>query len=134
MKLFKRTAKQIIGDKGERLASEYLTKKGYLILDTNYKSKKNEIDIVAKAEGTIVFVEVKSAESERSIDFALPSERVTRKKMDCLIACAKDYIADKKRTCSFYRFDVIEVYLNEEPPRIEHIENAFLRKERTYRQ
>ena len=126
----KRTDKQKIGKKGEDAAVKYLLEKGYKILDRNYRSKRNEIDIVASYRGIIVFVEVKSTATTSAIDYKAPSEAVDRHKKDCLIACAIDYIKDKRQKARGYRFDVIEVYLyNNE---INHIENAFYIKERTY--
>ena len=126
MCLFKRkTVKQKIGRKGEKIAANYLKNKGYTILHRNYRSKRNEIDIAANYYGTLVFVEVKTTSSDKAEDFKTPSQAVNKHKMDCLIACARDYIADKKRAYYNYRFDVIEVYLNRDKPEINHIENAF---------
>lgn len=126
----KRTDKQKIGKKGEDTAVKYLLEKGYKILDRNYRSKRNEIDIVASYRGIIVFVEVKSTATTSAMVYKAPSEAVDRHKKDCLIACAVDYIKDKRQKARGYRFDVIEVYLyNNE---INHIENAFYIKERTY--
>ena len=60
MLFFKRkTEKQITGSQGEKLATEYLKKNGYRILERNFRSGRNEIDIVAADKGVIVFVEVK---------------------------------------------------------------------------
>lgn len=128
----KRTEKQKIGKKGEDIAVKFLIEKGYKILDRNYRSRRNEIDIVALDRGEMVFVEVKSTATPSAIDYKAPCEAVNRHKKDCLIACAIDYIKDKKQKARGYRFDVIEVYLYNDTPEINHIENAFYIKERTY--
>ncbi len=131
MMLFKKkTPKQKIGKKGEDIAVKFLKNEGYIILDRNYRSKKNEIDIVANDRGTIVFVEVKTTATESSLDYKLPSEAVDRHKRECIITCAIDYIGDKKYKSRGYRFDVIEVYLYNGT--VNHIKNAFYLKERTY--
>lgn len=126
--LSRRTEKQIIGKKGEKLAEKHLKENGYTVLHKNYRSKKNEIDIVATRGKTLVFVEVKTTSSDKAEEFKLPSEAVDRHKKECLIQCAYDYIADKKRDYRGYRFDVIEVYLNKDTHQINHIENAFYKK------
>lgn len=126
MCLFSRkTQEQKIGRKGENIAAKYLKSKGYTILHRNYRSKRNEIDIAASYYKTLVFVEVKTTASDKAEEFKAPSQAVDEHKKKCLIACAHDYIADKKRAYYGYRFDVIEVYLNRDKPEINHIENAF---------
>lgn len=129
--LNKKTPKQIIGKKGEDIAVKFLKEEGYEILDRNYRSKRNEIDIVASDRGVIVFVEVKSTATSSAQDYKLPSEAVDRHKRECLVTCAIDYIGEKKRKSYGYRFDVIEVYLFKGTPEINHIKNAFYIKERT---
>ena len=58
-------AKQQLGKIGENLASEYLEKQGYLILERNFACRQGEIDIIAKDEKEFVFVEVKTRKSWR---------------------------------------------------------------------
>lgn len=67
-------AKQQLGKIGENLASEYLEKQGYLILERNFACRQGEIDIIAKDEKEFVFVEVKT---RRSLKFGYPAEAVT---------------------------------------------------------
>ncbi len=128
------TEKQRIGKRGEDEAARYLEERGLTILERNYRSRRNEIDIIAEESGYLVFVEVKTTSSDIAEEFKLPSEAVDEKKKECLFACAMDYVKEKRCSYSFYRFDVIEVYLNRETPEINHIENAFYKKERTKRQ
>lgn len=128
------TEKQRIGKRGEDEAARYLEKKGLTVLERNYRSRRNETDIIAEDGEYLVFVEVKTTSSDIAEEFKLPSEAVDEKKKECLFACATDYLKEKRCSYRFYRFDVIEVYLNRETPEINHIENAFYKKERTRRQ
>ena len=63
-------AKQQLGKIGENLASEYLEKQGYLILERNFACRQGEIDIIAKDEKEFVFVEVKT---RKSLKFGYPA-------------------------------------------------------------
>lgn len=126
----KLTFKKSVGNQGEKIASEYLEKNGYKILERNYRSRKNEIDIIAEKsfpdEGRfIVFTEVKTTSSDKAESFKKPSEAVDKKKKERIITCSRDYIMEKRCAYDGYRFDVIEVYLNRDEPEINHIENAF---------
>lgn len=110
-----------IGNLGEVLAKEYLIKNNYQILETNFRTRIGEIDIVAKKDEIIVFIEVKS---RNTIKYGEPLEAVTYKKMQKIIKVAQNYIVYKSRGDNQYRFDVIEVFLNKEE-KINHIEDAF---------
>lgn len=111
---------------GERTAAEYLRKKGYHIITTNYRSRFGEIDLIATKDNILAFVEVKT---RRSASFASALEQVDIHKQRRLMATAQCYLA------AFHpveqpRFDVIEVYIKEEQNnlkalRINHLENAF---------
>lgn len=110
--------KNIIGVQGEILATEFLKKKKYKIITTNYKNKIGEIDIIAKHKQTLVFVEVKRRSSTQ---FGLPREAVTAYKQNKIRKVALSYLQETKQTEHLVRFDVIDI-LNEQ---ITHIENAF---------
>lgn len=107
-----------MGIKGELLAKEYLIKKGYKILFTNYSTKLGEIDIVAKHKGYIIFVEVKQRET---CAFGRPSEAVDIFKQEKIRRVATYFLKQYKLFDSDCRFDVIEIIGTE----INHIENAF---------
>lgn len=113
---------QGLGYRGESYAAEYLTRKGYEILDRNYSCKQGEIDIVAKKDGLIAFVEVKSRKT-LSPDF-LPKASVTAAKQARIIAAAKEYIAAKELDAVFV-FDVAEVVGHEGKIYVNLIEDAF---------
>ena len=116
-KLYK---KHKIGVYGEEKAVEYIKKIGYEIIQRNFRCKVGEIDIIAKTENKIVFIEVKSRTSK---DYGLACEAVDYKKIGKITSVAKHYLLTNNIKNCEIRFDVIEVYFNEE--KINHIENAF---------
>lgn len=79
-----------IGAKAERAAVEWLRREGFLIMDTNWRSGRYEIDIVAQRGDTVHFVEVKC---RRAGSLTTPEEAVTPSKARSLVRAANDYIA-----------------------------------------
>lgn len=112
---------KITGDLGEKIACEYLIKNNYSILETNFTTKIGEIDIIAKEDDIVVFVEVKT---RKSLKYGRPYEAVDHRKMQKIIKVAENYIVYKSRGDIQYRFDIIEVFLNETNT-INHIKDAF---------
>lgn len=111
-----------VGDLGEEIAREYLEKKGYKILDQNYKNKIGELDIVAKDGSVFVFVEVKTKTSER---FGKPEEMVNFWKQKKLLAVSKFYVLENKLEGKEVRIDVVTVNFDDpDEVRVEHFENA----------
>jgi len=110
-----------LGKKGEKIAREFLLKKGYEILDTNYRFKHLELDIVCKKNDLIIVVEVKTRASSF---LAGPHETVTKTKQKSIIKIANQYIIDKEIDLEV-QFDIISIILNEKQCLIEHIEDAF---------
>ncbi len=107
------------GRAGEQLAADYLAGKGYQIVDRNYHCRWGELDLVAKKDGLIVFVEVKLRRDDR---FSSAIEAVTYQKQRKLRAAASMWLAEK--SCDLpARFDVVEVYTGTR--RLLHTENAF---------
>lgn len=109
---------KILGNIGEILAKNYLKKKKFKILETNFKCKIGEIDIIASKNNIIVFVEVKFKSTKK---FGLPREMVTLHKQNKIKLVASYYLQIKKLYSSICRFDVIEIFDKD----INHIENAF---------
>jgi putative endonuclease len=119
-----KTTKQF-GDEGEEIAVEHLIKKGYEIVERNYRFGKGEIDIIAKdAEtGFTVFIEVKS---KKNLEFGDPVYSVTKNKMKQIKRMAELYFYDKEIREADCRFDVVTVLLKgKQKPVIEHYVNAF---------
>ncbi len=110
--------KKLLGRAGEKLAVDFLKKKGFKILKTNYKTPVGEIDIIGEDNGAIVFVEVKTRTSD---NYGLPREAVDRKKQEKYYKTATFYLQKERKMDSSCRFDVIEI----ENGQINHIFNAF---------
>jgi putative endonuclease len=110
-----------LGKLGEEIAVNHLRKKGYTILEQNWRSGKNEIDIIARDRKFIVVVEVKTRHSNF---FAEPESNVTREKQRNLVRAAHAYIR-YKRLNNEVRFDVIAILIGLEGEEINHIEDAF---------
>ena len=113
--------RKLKGDFGEDIAAKELSKKGYKILDRNYKKRGGEIDIIAQTGGTVVFVEVKL---RSGVENGLPCEAVDINKRRRIISTAKKYIYEKNVCGMDFRFDVIEV-LKGDVIMLRHTENAF---------
>lgn len=111
-------------DKGERIAADYLQRKGYRILARNFKGKGFEIDIIAKNENLIIFIEVKR---RKSSDFMDPLSSINTKKKEHIIKGAKLFLLlnDIYGRCDV-RFDVITIVGKDE--NIKHYEDAFRTK------
>jgi putative endonuclease len=111
---------QQIGKWGEQAAADYLSQRGYQILDKNARTPYGEIDLVAALEGLTVFVEVK-ARTTRS--FGLPEEAVTPRKLAHMRAAAEFYAAE--RSLDTWQLDVLAVEGTPgKTPVIEHFENV----------
>ena len=108
---------------GEKLARDFLSKKGYRILETNYRCREGEIDIVARQKDCLVFVEVRT---KTSLEFGSPEESITTAKMEKLRAVAAHYQQTHDNLPPSWRIDVMAVELDKkrQPSRIELIENA----------
>ena len=113
-----------IGNKGEDYTVKYLKKHGYKILERNYLKRFGEIDIIAENKEYLIFVEVKTRNSNAMIR---GGEAVNYRKRQCLIKTALSYLAENNID-KFCRFDVAEVYLYNDTLKLEslnYIENAF---------
>ena len=110
------------GNKGEDLACEYLQKRGYKILERNYRIRGGEIDIVARDGDTLVFVEVKARWSH---EFGLPSESMTPWKIRALVKCAMFYVLKINWGDKEYRLDFVSIDFADKKnsPKIELIKN-----------
>lgn len=93
------------GKFGEEEAKKYLQKRGYIVLQTNYRCREGEIDLIAREGEWLVFVEVKT---RRSYAYGMPCEAVDERKRSKIIAAAQKYLLDNTIE-SALRFDVIEV-------------------------
>lgn len=111
--------KRELGSKYEDIASEYLRRSGYIILERNFSCRDGEIDIITKKNNLICFVEVKY---RSSMKYGMPSEAVDIRKQQKIIRTANYYIIKNHLSYdNMYRFDVVSILGN----RIDMIENAF---------
>lgn len=111
------------GTLGEKLAKDFLKKRGYHILETNYRYPEGEVDIIARQKDCLVFVEVRT---KKSLAFGSPEESITRTKRERLRAAAARYRQTHNHLPPLWRIDVVAVELDPKgkPSRIELIENA----------
>ncbi len=111
-----------IGNIGEALARTFLEQKGWQVLESNWRWRRAEIDLIAKDGDTLVFIEVKT----RSTDlFGKPEEAVTLRKERLLADAASVYMEQIGHDWAV-RFDVISIiYRNEQHYEIEHFQDAF---------
>ncbi len=108
---------------GEKLAKDFLKKRGYRILETNYRCSEGEIDIIAKHKDFLVFTEVRT---KTSLEFGSPEESITPAKKGRMRATAFHYRQTHDNLPLSWRVDVVAVELNQKGKlsRIELIENA----------
>jgi len=108
---------------GEDAASRYLASQGYSILHRNIRFPEGELDFIAKSEKTLVFIEVKTRETEQ---FGSPYLSVSAGKQRRQAAMANRFISLCRLWNVPVQFDIVSVILLPgQPPKIEHIENAF---------
>ena len=112
-----------VGILGEKLARDFLKKRGYLILESNYRCPEGEIDIITRHKDSLVFVEVRT---KRSLEYGSPEESITSTKMEKLRAVAAHYQQTHENLPASWRIDVVAVQMdqNDKILRIEIIENA----------
>ncbi len=116
------TSRRKYGEAGEALAVQLLEQRGYRIIETNYRTRLGEIDIIARDGDTIVFVEVKARRSPR---FGNPKWAVTPRKQRTISMVALHYLKNTRQGQAKARFDVVAISSPEGRPRFEIVQNAF---------
>ena len=111
-----------LGREGEELAAGFLRKKGYKLVERNYRCKTGEVDLIVLDRKVVVFVEVKTRSDHR---FGTPFEAVEARKQRKMIQAAQYFLHDKKLDQRDARFDVVGISWRGDQPVVEHIENAF---------
>lgn len=94
-----------IGDFYEEKAEAFLVKKGFLILEKNYRFRRNEIDLITKDNDVLVFVEVKFRKNNF---FGNPEDFVDHKKLERLQEAAENYMLEQNWLGKI-RFDVVAI-------------------------
>lgn len=110
-----------LGRAGEELAGEFLRKKGYRVLEKNYRTCFGEIDLIARDRDVIVFVEVKTRSDE---SFGRPFEAVHPRKREKIRKTALWFLKRFKEEVPA-RFDVLSISVEDGKPIIDHIKDAF---------
>lgn len=118
-------SRQKKGDYGEELAVKFLKEKGYQIIEQNYRYGHGEVDIVAKENNTLVFVEVKF---RKNLEFGPPELAITKGKQKQVRKISELFIKSKGDKVDFEdaRIDVVAILkFPNQDPQINHIKNAF---------
>ena len=110
---------------GEQHAFELLEKRGYRVLERNYRNKLGEIDIIARHHGVICFIEVKT---RQNLQYGYPQEAITFDKQRRLRRVALTYLKAHNALNKPARFDIVSIIHNDEQGKEQTsiIENAFL--------
>ena len=116
---------KIIGKYGENIAKEFLIKKGFKIIEMNYRySRVAEIDIIASKNDILHFIEVKTRTQEF---FGNPMEAITSHKLKQIFSCATQYITNSKKHYKKYQIDAIGIVLEgDKVKKIDFIEDISL--------
>jgi len=112
---------QLTGIKGEQRAVHFLQQIGYEILETNWRWKRCEVDIIARFQNTLIFAEVKT---RTSTTYGLPEESVSATKQQKLTEAAEEY-AEQNQHKGEIRFDIISIIIKGSRHEIFHIKDAF---------
>ncbi len=130
-----KTDRQLIGALGESLAAIFLERKGYVILGRNYRKPWGEIDLIARQQGTLVFVEVKSVSREtldmkdsRNDLLHQPQENMHPRKIERLERAIQTYLGEMDAEEMDWRLDLVtvEIDVRRKVGKCEHLEGVYL--------
>ncbi|MBF0224085.1 MAG: YraN family protein [Desulfobacterales bacterium] len=117
------TYKQKLGQQGESIAEKFLLSQGYSIIEKNYRTRFGEIDIIAKDNNYICFIEVKLRKTK---SFGCPKDSVNYGKQRKISMTAMDYLKKSGQNNQKARFDVVSISISDtNEHQIEIIKNAF---------
>lgn len=100
--------KLAVGRLGEKLAAEFLKKRGAKVIGHNFYTRFGELDLIAQLGDELLFCEVKT---RTSVEYGFPELAVNQSKLEHLIKAAEIYLAEKQWT-GFWRLDTIAVQLD----------------------
>jgi putative endonuclease len=117
------TQQQRLGDRGETLAAQHIQAQGYTIEATNWHCSHGEIDIIARRDNVLVFIEVKTRRASTT-ESAFAS--INARKQEKLIAAVHQYLNDHRHENIIWRIDAIAIALppDNQQPVIDHVEDA----------
>lgn len=113
--------KQILGQQAEEIIVQYLKKLRFTIICQNYKSKFGEIDIIARNESILAFIEVKFRNDSK----VYLSDLISYSKQKKIIKTALTYISKNNFSHTVYRFDVALLNSIQNKIELNYIQNAF---------
>lgn len=119
----------VVGQTGEDIAVKHLVKLGFEILDRNYRKKWGELDIVAKKNNILHFIEVKTVSYKTNFEENLPEENVHYQKRKRLERAINTYIVEKKVSYETeFQVDIISVFFKPgtKESKIRVLENVIL--------
>jgi len=122
--------KRKFGDVGEKIAARYLERKGYQIVDQNYRKPWGEIDLISKKDGLLVFCEVKTRDA-KNVEHYLAESSVNYRKIRKLQKICETYLAEKHYPYGQkWQIDVLAIAIDKENKkvRIKHFKNAIWEK------
>ena len=117
-------ARILLGKEGERVAERYLKKKGYKLVERNYRCAGGELDLIVLDRRVIVFVEVKTRVSE---EYGTPDSAVDAEKRRKIQRGADDFLRRCGQTEARVRFDVVNVVFGD-GEQVQHLPDAFRRE------
>jgi putative endonuclease len=119
----KNTEKKDLGEWGESYVANYLKENGYEILSRNVRTPYGEIDLVARINDRLIFIEVKTRTSKK---FGYPEDAITEEKITHMVESAESYLQDHPDMLFDWQIDVISVQVDrkKESPHLTHFENA----------
>lgn len=113
------THNQSLGAKGELLAARFLTRRGLVLLDHNWRSPEGEIDLVLREGRTLVICEVKTRSSN---DYGTPHEAIDRRKVDRMRRLAGAWLRAHSVHPEDIRLDLVAVLVPRiGEPEIDHV-------------
>lgn len=112
-----------LGKKGEKIAVNYLLANRYEILEENYRFSRAEVDIIAKKEEVLIFVEVKT---RSNVSWGTPEQFVSPKKIELIMDAAYHYMEKVNHDWEI-RFDIIAITFSKtNEMKLEHFKDAFV--------
>jgi len=116
------TTRKSLGQQGEQAAADYLKSRGYSVVEANWHCQHGEIDLVARQDATLVFVEVRTRQANNT-EKAFESIGPTKRKR--LQALAYAYLSAHQLQHIEWRIDLIAIaWQRNDAPIIEHVENG----------
>ena len=113
-----------LGNWGENLALEYLTSKGYELLERNFHSRYGELDLIMRVDDVLVAVEVKTRRSKK---YGFAEYSITKKKIQAIADTMTVYLENNSELDQAWQIDLVVIEsFGSEQPEIIHYQNVSL--------